>query len=218
MIISADEEALGRMLGVPTAKIPERVLAEYELRLRMFHCNGNSGALGTIGLIDLVRSLGLAPPKAKDVEPATDWSRIPTNGSVRVLAKMNTDSGPEWVSGVYVGRVGLATLAVRLDGDLYVHEKSKKDVRIIRQSPVDAKRPDSETASDTKEEPGSWWDTIEDETPVMAEDGDDVVEGKFCGFNDGEVFVLVEGELTPRPFSQDMVTCIEDRLQVAAEK
>ena len=93
MIIKADEDSMGRMLGVPAAQIPESVLAEYELRLRLFHSDGNSGPLGTIGVIDMLRSMKLGVRRPAKPPTAVDWSLVPMNGTVRVMAKVSGKDG-----------------------------------------------------------------------------------------------------------------------------
>jgi hypothetical protein len=138
VIIPADEDTLRRFLGLEPYEFPVKVVDEYELRLYMFHADGNSGPLGTIGIIDMLRYLHIAPPAAanrveREVRP--DWSRIPADGSVRVEVRLVHENPrcEEWLPGVYVGRIGAAcAIGVRLDGQTYVDEFRAQDVRLVR--------------------------------------------------------------------------------------
>ena len=214
MIIQSDEDSLSRMLGVEPAQIPEAVMVEYELRLKMAHCDGRSGALGTIALIDLARSMKLAPPPSNKKPGVIDWSRVPVDGSVRVLVRRDGKNGTStWGPGVYVGQVGTGGLAVRFDGSEYVHEVHRRFVRIARDEPL---RPD-----EVVEAPGDIasmepWVSLTPDDMVMVEDGDGYKEGKFCGVQGHEVLVLFEGDMTPRLFDSKLVTCLESRLRVPA--
>ncbi len=148
MIIRADEDSLGRMLGVPNAQIPAAVLAEYELRLRMFHCDGNSGLLGTIGIIDMLRSMKLGVRERDKPPTQVDWSGVPMDGTVRVEARVPGKDGKGTIRalGVYVGQVGVGSLAVRLDGSEYVHEVRRDAVRIAREEPIEPESPEDAPA------------------------------------------------------------------------
>lgn len=219
MIIMADEDSLSRMLGVPAAQIPESVLAEYQLRLRMFHCDGNAGPLGTIGIIDMLRSmkLGMRPPGPQPT--SIDWSRVPMNGSVRVMAKVTGNNGePKWASGVYVGQVGVGALAVRLDGDRWVHEMRRDDVRIARDEPMQPMSPEDAFESDVPLEDREPWVSIPLGEQVLVKDEGVHKEGRFQGVQGDEILVLVADDLTPRPFAPEKVTCFETRLKAKAEK
>ena len=57
-----DEQSLYRLLGV--TDLPESVVDEYGLRLKMFHRDGASGPLGTLALIDMLRFLKVDLPAA----------------------------------------------------------------------------------------------------------------------------------------------------------
>jgi len=138
VIVQADLESLKRMLGCDEQSLPKLLVREYSIRLRMFHADGNSGPLGSLGLIDLLRFLKHGPKPPPEPPRFVDWSRMPTNGSLQVEAlsidnKKLIQGNPtkeEWRSGVYLGRVGVGGLAVRLDGDTWVHEFSQRDVRL----------------------------------------------------------------------------------------
>lgn len=160
LMIDADLDSVKRMLGCDEVGIPPAVVTEYRIRLRMFHSNGHSGPLGTIGLIDLLRSFKLGPKPLPLPPRCVDWSRMPRNGSLRVEAHVLLLNGvDEWRSGVFLGKVGVGGLAVRLDGDTYVHEFSGKDVRLPVpgmevESPAESAAPPKEKK---KEKPQPSW-------------------------------------------------------------
>jgi len=213
MIIKADEDSMARMLGKPAAQIPESVLVEYELRLRLFHSDGNSGALGTIGIIDMLRSMKLGKARRDKSPPSADWSKVPADGTVRVMVRLGEGRAAKWVWGVYAGQVGIGSLAVRLDGDEYVHEVRRDTVRIARDEPMEPEDA-SEEEADADRKTGKLalsepWGSLPIDDPVMVKEGDDYREGKFQGVQDEEVVVLVTGDLTPRLFPPAQVTCLE---------
>jgi len=216
---------MARLLGVPAAQISESVLVEYELRLRMFHCDGNSGALGTIGIIDMLRSMKLGPPPRGEKQTTVDWSRIPMNGTVRVAARLPGDDGqPQWAFGVYVGQVGVGKLAVRLDGDTWVHEMRRDDVRIARDEPMEPvlskdapaipavpkealvpRKEDEDTEPESSLADIEPWASMSIGDSVVVKEG----EGRFQGVQDDEVLVLLSGDLTPHSYGPELVTCLE---------
>jgi hypothetical protein len=126
MIVPQDEEALKRLLGVN--EVPDNVKAEYEIRIGMFHRGaGERGPLGGIGLVDMLRSLGLCSPQPHEKENAgVDWRSLPTDGSIRIEAKYFGG----WQPGIYLGLVQWGTLAIRLDEDVKVKECRKDRVRL----------------------------------------------------------------------------------------
>jgi len=212
VIIRVDEDSMARMLGVPQAQIPEVVLTEYQLRLRMFHCDGNSGALGTVGIIDMLRSMKLGPPPRAQERASVDWSRIPMNGAVRVMARIDGKNGmPNWVSGVYVGQVGGAgKLAVRLDGDVYVHEFRRDDVRIARDEPMRPISPEDAVQSDVPLADRKPWSSMPAGELVAVKDGGEHKEARFHAVQDDQILVLVAGDLTPRLFDPEEILCLEN--------
>jgi len=203
VIIIADENSLARMLNVPAAQIPESVLAEYELRLHLFHCDGHSGPLGTLGLICMLRSMDLGRPPPAEQRVDVDWSRIPTNGSVRVEARIERRGGEaQWVSGVYAGQVGPGKLR-RDNVRIARHDEPAR--RIAPEDAVESNIPLAER------EP---WVSMSDGEVVMVED----TEGHFQGVRDDEILVVVGDDLTPRAFAPELVICLESRLQEAAKE
>jgi hypothetical protein len=195
MIIQADEESLQRMLGVEPHSFPPAVIAEYELRLQMFHGDGHSGPIGTVAIIDMLRSMKLGPRPRNELPKETDWVRMPKDGSVTVEAyvKSAEDGEHKWVIGTYLGIVGVGTLAVRLDGASWVHEFTRKDVRIAREKPP-------EPVVNPVE--GSW----EMDEPVLVEDGNTYLAGVFKAHReDGKIMILVEGKERSRAYAPECV-------------
>lgn len=127
MIHRQDEESLRRMLGL--TEIPSRVSGEYAIRLNMYHRDGNTGPLGTVGLIDMVRAMGFEPPaRLPPPDAKTDWRSLPQDGTVEVAARYFG----EWQPGVFLGFVEAGTLAIRLDEDAFVRECRPDMVRFVR--------------------------------------------------------------------------------------
>lgn len=109
MIVDQDLDCLLKMLGANV--VPEAVEAEYELRAGFLHTAG-SGALGAIGCIDLLRYLGYVPKRLEKPD-VTDWEKLPSDGSVLVMA------GPFFGAmqpGRFKGFVHSGTLAIELEG------------------------------------------------------------------------------------------------------
>lgn len=109
MIQSDDNEALLKMTGLDV--VPQDIEAEYELRAAYLHTAG-SGAIGAIGLIDLLRFLGHKPRRLEKDSSLTDWEKLPQDGSTLV------ECGPFFGSmqqGRFKGFVHNGTLAIELD-------------------------------------------------------------------------------------------------------
>ena len=204
MMIQADEDSLRRMLGVEPDQFPSVVVAEYELRLRMFHSDGHSGPIGTVAIIDMLRGFKLGPPRLINKLPLeADWSKVPMDGTVRVEVKMQSaaENGElRWFSGVYLGQVGMGTLAVRLDGFAYVREFRRNEVRFVREKPVEA-----------VEEPDAAWTSGVIDEPVVVEDEGQYKDALFKGSKPGAVLALVKGEDEARSFDVGVVTRIADQ-------
>lgn len=202
MMIPSDEDSLRRMLGVEAESIPAAVIAEYELRLKMFHSDGHSGPIGSVAIIDMLRSMKLGPRPSNEQAQETDWLRLPIDGSVHVEAKVlsSDDNEYKWIPGVFVGRVGVGTLAVRLDGGVYVHEFGRRDVRIYREKPA-------EPVVNPIDDP---WLEVAIDDQVVVEDGDDYKEGLFKGIKDGKIMVLLEGKERSRAYAPENVALMSD--------
>jgi hypothetical protein len=124
-MIQQDEDSLKRILGLD--EIPKSVEDEYDVWIRMFHRDGNSGPLGTIGLIGLSRQLGMSPPPKPAAPEAIDWRQYPTNGSVGVEANLDG----VWKPGVFKGFVQHGTLEVLLDENNMGMEFMPRYVRYV---------------------------------------------------------------------------------------
>jgi hypothetical protein len=167
VIHAEDRDSLLRILGCN--EVAPALEKEYELRLRMFHSDGNSGPLRTVALIDLVRSLGLAPPHAPKSEERIDWRQYPQDGSVRVEARFFGG----WMPGAFIGFVHNGTLAIRIDDDPMIRECRPDMVRLATEidtvsqhlEPVPAAPPavEQEEAFSLDDEDGDEADTEPDE-------------------------------------------------------
>jgi len=136
-----DEPVLLAITG--QSRVSEEIAAEYEIRIGMYHRAGGSGHLGVIGLIDLVRSVGITPIPIIERPKKVDWRKYPQNGSTRVEARFFGT----WQPGAFLGFVEAGTLAVRLDDDVVVKECRSDMVRLAQdQSP---RRPVVEPERDT---------------------------------------------------------------------
>jgi hypothetical protein len=125
LLAPQDEQSLQRFLGCQ--EVPPAVAAEYAIRKRMFDMDGSAGPLGTVGLIDLVRSLGLGPKAPEPIPTDVNWRDYPQDGSVRVMA------GPffgDMQAGTFLGFVQNGTLAIKTDFDQVVHECRRDMVRL----------------------------------------------------------------------------------------
>jgi hypothetical protein len=109
-LVPQDEERFVRWLEV----IPDEVQEEYELRVKMFHGDGQSGPIGTAACIDILRFCGLKPVQhtgeSEEVQ-RVDWKTQDSDGSVTVKA------GPfygEMQQGVFRGVMTGGMLAIEL--------------------------------------------------------------------------------------------------------
>ena len=128
MIHTQDSQDLSRMLGIDESSFNRELVYEYEKRLRMYHACGHSGPIGTLALIDLVRSMGcvVANLSSKE-EKATDWWALPRDGSARIEARFVG----AWLPGVFLGFVDAGTLMIRLDEETMVRECRPCHARFI---------------------------------------------------------------------------------------
>lgn len=228
MFLQADLDSLRRMLGLEEAALPPIIEREYMIRLRMFHADGNSGPLGSVGLIDLVRYLKFGPKPPPEPPKVVDWVRMPTDGSIVVQARVPRKEGEildTWRSGVYLGRVGMGALAVRLDGDQWVHEFRPSDVRmpmpIAEDAPVVSEPPPEPAKKKTKTETSGYldhpdlppptsvqYDALKLGEPVWVKAEDDFKDGTYQGREPQDpnlLLVLVDGEESPRPFPIEQI-------------
>jgi len=205
VIIKADEDSLVRMLGIRADEIPASVIAEYELRLRMFHGDGNSGPMGTLGIIDLLRSMKLGPPARKPQEAVMDWARVPMDGSVRVEARKHNDGEAKWFAGTYMGQVGAGTLAVRLDGREWVDEFSRRNVRLERDKPAEAY---VEPPTEQEAEVDVLLPLAKPGDRVWIDEEGDYKAAEFGDYDGAMVSIKVEGESASRCVPASVVACM----------
>lgn len=156
MIHPQDEQSLLRMLG--TGPFPVPLMEEYEFRLSLFHRDGHSGPLGSIGLIDLVRSMRLGVRPAAKTDVRVNWRDLPQDGTTRVEARFFG----AWQPGVFLGFVEAGTLAVRLDEDPIVRECRGDMVRLVGVREPQAKLEEPDARASLLENTGG------DEKPVEA--------------------------------------------------
>jgi hypothetical protein len=218
-----DEETLTRILGVD--RIPEEIEAEYAIRISMYHRGGGSGPLGVIGLIDLSRSLGYAPPKTDAKPDQFVWRDYPQDGTVRVEALYFG----AWQPGIFLGFVEAGTLAVRLDGDDFVRECRPDMVRMVgikevippieepdarasllkpAEKPVEEPEPlplppsEPDPLLQDEDPPEFNWSTVTEGEPVWVETDGDYKDASFVTGEDSEegvfITVLIKGEKKPR--------------------
>lgn len=129
LIHPRDEECLKNMLGIES--LPLILLEEVDLQTRMYHKAGPNGPIGALGLISLVRSLGLKPPRQKPESPAnTDWRKYKQDGSVKVEAMFCGS----WQPGVFRGFSANGMLAICMESDGYVKEVRAGIVRLAEGS------------------------------------------------------------------------------------
>ena len=205
-MVSPDSiESLKRILKLQ--EVPENVLQEVQIRTQMFHRSGASGPLPVLGLIDAVRSLGLAPLPEVVSQAEVDWGRFPNDGSIRVEARFNG----AWMPGVYLGFVEHGTLAIRLDGDSFIKECRKHIVRLASQindfeeEPLtaqqklvleeekenpDIQEPEAEAVEDL---PGIDWSKINPGDKFYYEHNDDYLDCEFVRLSGDLVTIKVDG-------------------------
>jgi len=196
--------SIQRMLGESQTSL--EIEHEYKVRLQMYHRDGNSGPLGTLGLLDMLRFLKLAPPAAEERAPEIDWREMPQDGRVRVEARF----WGSWMPGVFLGFIESGTLAIRLDHDPVIRECRKDMVRFVEisDSPFELPEPPSPAAAvlekpepvEEQSEPGGLdeaeeygdagspvkgqdvdWATLPAGTPVWVEMDDDLQDAVYVG-------------------------------------
>lgn len=106
MIHPNDAEVLCSLLRV--SDIPATIVDEYEIRRRMYHAGGGSGALGIQQLIGVLRHVGVDLP-ARDVPVNVDWR---DHVGDAIVAKY----GDQDVSGTLVSLCDGGNLVLVLDG------------------------------------------------------------------------------------------------------
>lgn len=199
MIHPQDEQSLQRLLGVETP--PKSVLDEYRIRLALFHRDGHSGPLGTIALIDLVRSQGLKPPVIPKDKTVVDWRTVATDGSVYVDVPMFGDLK----RGTYCGMGTHGVLHVKFPGDEMVYECCPPAVKLV--PPEDANpeplEPEAVLTAEGAAAMLADWQKVEAGTAVWFDWQGDIVPGKYCGIDEKasprmpHALVSIEGKEEP---------------------
>lgn len=162
MIVFEDEELLTTWLG----EVPDDVRQECDLWTRWYHSAGAGGALGPLSLITILRQLGYAPPKTAERATEVDWRQVP------VRTRVEAQFGGKWLPGEYLGFVESGTLAVRLDGDDFVHECRKTTVRLATDTMSVTPKKATQLVDDEPDEP------LDVEFSVVADTGEfPVVQG-----------------------------------------
>lgn len=124
-IPTQDYDTLQRLLKLDGADVPPEVEEEYLTCLYMYHSDGNSGPLGTIAVIGILRRLGLGKRLQVRSDEEVDWRSFPQDGTFPVEALYNGT----WMPGVFLGFIEGGTIAIRLDGDDTVRECRKHMLR-----------------------------------------------------------------------------------------
>lgn len=224
MIHPRDEQTLLAILGVQ--ELPPELAHEYDVRINMYHRGGASGPLGILGLIDLVRSLGLRPPQKHHRPTKVDWRALPHDGTVRIEASFATG---EWSPGVFLGFVQAGTLMVQLDGESWRREappfkvrlegekvKAPKPTPAPKPEPKKQGRPKKIKKPDPKKQPNSmdWATAVEGDSVWVSRNGEDV-DGTFVAISAANsdsgptrLLVRVEGEKEPLEVEVAAVTYV----------
>jgi len=137
-----DEDTIISMIGT----LPEDVETEYMKWLRMKHRGGESGRLGTVPLVCMLRSLGYGPPEPKRRAVSTDgvvrWRSVKEGSKVSVM-----EDGDVKV-GTYVGKSVDGTIAIIFPDTGFIYEYSPKDVTLLKGLPEDIDEESMEVIED----------------------------------------------------------------------
>lgn len=196
-----DEHLLQLMLG--QTSIPQDLEHEVNIRTRLLHLAGPTGACGPFVLLDALRFCGYAPKKMVDELPVVvDWRQYPQDGRTKVEARRMG----VWLTGTFRGFVEHGSLAIKLDDDGSVQEFPAKRVKLVElleelprdreEKPVPAEAatehedappepPPVEDRGEVLEAPD--WAKLPGGTPVYAETEGDFADAVFQG-------VVGEGE------------------------
>ena len=217
VILNEDRDTLERLTG---GNVTDDVLAETHLWTRLFHADGNSGPLGTVALIAMLRQLGVPLNAAEPKAEPFDWSSLPQDGSVVVEAMC--PERHEYAIGRFVGFVSMGTLAIKVGQ--FVLECAPINVRLKGQSEggvtdtlsvaTFAEEGPAPPAPETEVDPPvpeafpidtNEWLVVPAGRGVWVQDDDDTKDGEFLGIVDGGLKILVQDEEEPRVFSVDAV-------------
>ena len=150
MMVPDDELLIQEILGINT--IPDDILSEYALRIRMYHKQGAGGGLGPLALIDMLRFVGYSCESAKMIKPVerVNWREQKIGSVVEVRVDglwLNTPA-------TFEGEVGGGILAVERFGK--IDEFNSFDVRLPASelpSDVDPEAFKKENATREKDQP-----------------------------------------------------------------
>lgn len=124
LIHPLDQEILSKMLG--QAVLPDSVVSEYVEWQALFH-RGQSGPLGALTLVAMLRQLGIQAPKKKVVRKPVDWSKVPLG------TKIVVEGEEDRLVGTYTGMVAGGTIGVQFEGDPKVHEVAGGKAHVYRE-------------------------------------------------------------------------------------
>lgn len=144
LLTPADAAALPRLLRLDGRPIPQQVIDEYNIRIRMFHSAGHSGPIGTVALIDMIRYLGINPiPEQKSSrELVPQFVDLPEGAAIEV--RRNATWNPARL--VRVAQFGI--IVARVEGDNRVTEWRKDQVRLPEDEENLARVQETETEPD----------------------------------------------------------------------
>lgn len=220
-----DQEAILKVIRLEA--IPAEILAEYEIRKKMFGRMGCSNEMSAEAVVDLIRGAGFTPVDNTTKTTAVDWRGIARGTEVEA------EVGGRWQHGVYLGLGTDGKLDVRLDGNDWVHECRQKFVRLaperslIEDAPVAPAQAVQEFASnEAPMTPHTFapaesatavvdavaapaiidWSTLKVGELVYVDDGDDFVEATYQGeLYEAEVAVQLLGESKPISIRKEKV-------------
>lgn len=134
-----DVDSVNRMVGDiwRDQETVARLKEEYIPRLRMFHREGVSGAMGVTALVDCLRAVGLGPPDHRELraelEKEIDWTQVDTQSSVEIRV------GGQVHYGQFMGLGNDGMLYVKIEGDPVLQELPRADVKLADE-PTDLDR------------------------------------------------------------------------------
>lgn len=120
-----DELMLKNMLAVES--LPMILVEEVDLQTKMFHRACGSGPLGAMGLISIIRQLGMKPPRSQAATGPTEWRKYKKGTRIEAYYFGN------WMPGIYDRPSSNGMLCIRLDENPeYVKEARAGIVRLAK--------------------------------------------------------------------------------------
>lgn len=120
-----DELMLKNMLAVES--LPMILVEEVDLQTKMFHRACGSGPLGAMGLISIIRQLGMKPPRSQAATGPTEWRKFKKGTRIEAYYFGN------WMPGIYDRPSSNGMLCIRLDENPdYVKEARAGIVRLAK--------------------------------------------------------------------------------------